>query len=240
MSPGELRKIAARWLRFNAVGAIGVGVQLGMLALLTRAFGWDYLWATAAAVETAVLHNFTWHERYTWADRTQAARGPWQVFKRLAAFHAGNGAVSLVGNVLLMRLLVGGLGLPTMLANVLSIASCGLVNFLVGDRLVFRAPPPATPEQAAALAGMATAFTLESPDLAARRPAVRHAYQVALRERQEEHRGGGGEGQAEAEPGPQQQRRQRPQLVEHGQQREDAAELPPGRAQVEGDARQPV
>jgi putative flippase GtrA len=58
--------VAKRWLRFNFVGLVGVGVQLGMLALLVSGLHLGKLTATALAVETAVLHNFVWHELYTW------------------------------------------------------------------------------------------------------------------------------------------------------------------------------
>ena len=53
---------------FALVGAIGVVVQLGTLEALT-ALGGHYLWATGLAVEAAVLHNFMWHQRFTWRDR---------------------------------------------------------------------------------------------------------------------------------------------------------------------------
>ena len=51
-----------RWLKFNAVGAIGVAVQLSVLAALIQ-LGTHYLAATALAVETAVLQNYYWHTR---------------------------------------------------------------------------------------------------------------------------------------------------------------------------------
>ena len=60
-----------RWCKFSLVGAIGIVVQLGALALLTAA-GMHYLVATALAVETAVLHNFAWHQNFTWSDREGA------------------------------------------------------------------------------------------------------------------------------------------------------------------------
>ena len=53
-----------RWLKFNGVGALGIVAQLGMLALLNGVFHVQYLIATAIAVESAVLHNFVWHERF--------------------------------------------------------------------------------------------------------------------------------------------------------------------------------
>ena len=57
------------WARFNAVGLAGVAVQLTMLKLLHSGMGLDYLLATALAVQTAVLHNFFWHRKWTWAER---------------------------------------------------------------------------------------------------------------------------------------------------------------------------
>lgn len=123
-----------RWLKFNFVGALGIGVQLATLALLTRAGLW-YLAATAFAVETAVIHNFLWHERMTWRDRaTPLLR---HLLGRFLRFQLANGLISLLGNLLMMRLLVGALHVPILWANMAAIAACGLVNFLVSDRLVF-------------------------------------------------------------------------------------------------------
>ena len=133
------RASAIRWLKFNFVGAIGIAVQLGILGFLT-ALGLDYLLATALAVESAVLHNFLWHERFTWTDRasTDSRQRTLETAIRLLRFNFSNGAISLGGNLLLMRLLVGQAHLSTLLANLLSIAVCSLLNFLVSDRWVFR------------------------------------------------------------------------------------------------------
>ena len=65
----DRRRTVLRWIKFNAVGGIGIGVQLGALAALRSWLKLDYLLATGLAVEIAVVHNFLWHERYTWADR---------------------------------------------------------------------------------------------------------------------------------------------------------------------------
>jgi putative flippase GtrA len=121
-----------RWLKFNAVGAIGICVQLSVLALLTSLFDVNYLLATALAVEAAVLHNFFWHVRFTWSDRTTSA-----LFSRLWKFNLGTGGLSILGNVLAMKVLVGVVGLRYMLANLLSIAGCSIVNFLIADRTIF-------------------------------------------------------------------------------------------------------
>lgn len=77
LASGELwRATAWRWCKFSLVGAVGIGVQLGALALLTTA-GVHYLRATALAVEIAVLHNFAWHQNFTWSDREGGIVGRW-------------------------------------------------------------------------------------------------------------------------------------------------------------------
>ena len=58
-----------RWGKFNLVGAMGMVVQLAALAFFNRLAAGHYLYASAAAVELAVLHNFVWHVHYTWRDR---------------------------------------------------------------------------------------------------------------------------------------------------------------------------
>jgi len=124
------------WLKFNAVGIIGVGVQLAALAILRTGIGVDYLVATFLAVEAAVLHNFIWHERWTWVERTRQEAGG--VIGRLFRFHLANGLISIAGNLVLMWLLVSRLHLHYFIANLIAIGTCSIVNFFASDRLVFR------------------------------------------------------------------------------------------------------
>ena len=131
-----MKTLALRWLKFNLVGALGIVVQMATLALLDTGLRLNYLLATALAVETAVLHNFFWHERFTWKDRQPS--GLLERAARLLRFHAGNGAVSIVGNLVLMRLFVGRYGMNHLIANGISIAICSLLNFAIGEWFVFR------------------------------------------------------------------------------------------------------
>jgi len=112
-------------------------VQLAALAVFRSWLKLDYLLATGLAVEIAVIHNFLWHERFTWADRP--ATRPVKSLVRLAKFNASNGAVSIVGNLALMRLLVGEFKFNYVASNIVAIALCSVVNFLLGDRFVFEA-----------------------------------------------------------------------------------------------------
>lgn len=128
----QARRVGA----FYAVGALGFGVQIATLATLKGLLGLDYLVATGLAVEVSVLHNFLWHERWTWADRTGAdAR---KVLDRLVRFHVATAIVSIVGNLVFTWLLVTTLDMHYLVANLLAVASTSVLNFLVSDRLVFR------------------------------------------------------------------------------------------------------
>lgn len=126
---------AVRWLKFNVVGALGIAVQLAVLFALNSGLHLGYLLATALAVEAAVVHNFLWHERYTWADRMQPS---WRKsLPRLLRFNLTTGGVSIAGNIALMKLRVGLGHLNYMIASGTAIVLCSLVNFLVSDRIVF-------------------------------------------------------------------------------------------------------
>jgi len=147
--------LSVRWLKFNFVGGIGILVQFAALFLLKGWLHFHYLAATAIAVEAAVVHNFIWHEQFTWVDRTKpdrtknsttnldrgcpsGARTSWRdSLSRLLRFHIANGAVSMLGNLALMRVMVG-LGLMNyLLANGIAIALCSLLNFLLSEEWVF-------------------------------------------------------------------------------------------------------
>ena len=132
----ERPRLGWRWVKFNLVGGIGIGVQLAALWVVTRVLLCNYLIATVLAVETAVLHNFLWHQRFTWADRVPSN---WrESVLGVLRFNLTNGLVSILGNLILMRALVGGLHLRILMANVLSIACCSAANFLLSEMYVFR------------------------------------------------------------------------------------------------------
>ena len=125
-----------RWTAFNLVGAAGIAVQVGVIAFLVRVCGWHYLPATALAVEAAVLHNFAWHQRWTWNDRPA---GSWpSLAARFLRFQMVNGAISLAGNLMLMRIMAGLFNMDAILANITAIAVCATLNFAASEAVVFR------------------------------------------------------------------------------------------------------
>src|SRR5207244_7725161 len=77
---------------------------------------------------------FFWHERWTWRDRSSDSRNR---FRRLVRFHLTNGAMSLVGNVVVTTLLVGLLGMNLLVANLTAVVLLSMVNYFAADRWVF-------------------------------------------------------------------------------------------------------
>ena len=133
-----LRRMARRWCTFNAVGVMGAAVQVLVLTVLIRLLGVVGPVATALAVEAAILHNFLWHERWTWGRRHGGAGGTGGRWHRLARFNLVAGALSITSNVALTAAYAKAFGIDYVLANVLAIGSCSILTFLAGDRLVFR------------------------------------------------------------------------------------------------------
>lgn len=126
------------FVRFNLVGAIGVALQLALLTLLTRFCGLNYLWATGLAVSVTLLHNFVWHERFTFYDRLRSSKALRAVAARFLKFNLLTGLISIGGNVLLMHWLRGHARLSLIAANAVAIVICGIFNYAANDRLVFR------------------------------------------------------------------------------------------------------
>lgn len=125
--------VRSRAAPFGIVGAIGVVVQVALISLLTRVAGLPVWLATTIAVEATILHNFAWHERWTWADR--AAGHPAGAPGRLVRFNAvalGTLAIS----VALTAWLVRAAHLPVEAANLAAVVVCSLLNYSAIERVV--------------------------------------------------------------------------------------------------------
>lgn len=134
-APSGAYSTLRRWLKFNFVGGIGIGVQVASLFVLKGVFHIDYLAATSIAVEAAVVHNFAWHEQFTWADRVHPS---WRTsIPRFLRFNLTTGAVSILGNLAMMRVLVGVGHINYLVANAFAIALSSIANFLVSDAWIF-------------------------------------------------------------------------------------------------------
>lgn len=122
-----------RWLKFNTVGVGGAVVQLCALWMLHRFTSLPYIFAIILAVEIAILHNFVWHEAWTWRGKPPEDR-----WWRLLRFHLANGFVSIASNVALTFAYKEILGVPLLAANLAAIVTAALLNFWIAHAWVFR------------------------------------------------------------------------------------------------------
>ena len=128
----QQRRTLERWARFNVVGIAGTAVQLLALWFLAHALRMQTVAATAAAVEVALLHNFGWHEAWTW--RGCAVERRW---RRLLQFHLTSGIVSIASNTVLTWAFLRQPGWHLLTANLAAIVVTSGLNFVLANALVF-------------------------------------------------------------------------------------------------------
>ncbi len=117
----KFRLIGDRFLRFGAVGALGVGVNSLALFVAHGVAGLPLLVASPLAVEVAILHNFVWNERWTFGARRFS-------LTRLGKFNLTSlGGLVITSGVLYLLVAYG--GLHYMLANLMGIAAATAWNF---------------------------------------------------------------------------------------------------------------
>jgi putative flippase GtrA len=121
-----------RPVRFAITGGIAGLTQLALLTLLLDQ-GWYALWSNLVAFLLAAQLNFLLSGLFTWRDR-RAGRS---LGRRWLAFHGSIAGMALVN---LAVFVVARFVLPNMVASAAGIGAAATGNFIIGDRLVFRAP----------------------------------------------------------------------------------------------------
>jgi putative flippase GtrA len=128
-------QIVKKWLRYNAIGLMGLGIQLLLLFLLTSFFHWNYFLATLFAVQCALIHNFLWHQRWTWKDRTVQSKR--ESVWRFIRFNSSSGTLAIISNLGFTALLVQLVHLPLVVCNLMAIGIFNIANFLFANNFVF-------------------------------------------------------------------------------------------------------
>ncbi|MGH2428706.1 MAG: GtrA family protein [Candidatus Limnocylindria bacterium] len=127
------RSLAA--LRFGAVGASGIVVNQLAFATLTEIGSVYYLAAAIAATQASSTWNFIGTEFWAFGPRRNRAAGT--MLSRLLSFLAINNA-ALFLRVPLLWLLVSGIGIHHLIANLLTLGILFMVRFAVADGWIWR------------------------------------------------------------------------------------------------------
>jgi len=124
-----------RFVKFCIVGALGVGVNMGLLYALTELAGLYYLVSSAIAIECSFISNFILHELWTW--RGVGEPGASHRLKRLAKFHVVCG-IGLGINLSLLYILTEYLDIYYILSNLIAIGVVTLWNFRWSSKWTWR------------------------------------------------------------------------------------------------------
>jgi len=131
---GVLARTAARLgrlSRFAITGTTAGAFQLLLLKLLVG-HGMNALAANSSAFVLAAQLNFVLSNAFTWGDRARTM----PLWRRWLAFH---GSISGMALVNLTVYTVARMEFPYLEAAAAGIAAASIGNFLLGDRLIFRA-----------------------------------------------------------------------------------------------------
>ena len=128
-----------RFIRFGLVGLSGVFVDMALLYLLSdpTTLGWPLTRSKILAGEFAIVNNFLWNDRWTFADIASEQRGWRQRLKRFLKFNI----ICLAGlllNVLVLNLVFNFLIPNRYVANLIAIAVATIWNFWVNLKLSWR------------------------------------------------------------------------------------------------------
>lgn len=114
-------RLSPRLIRFAAVGASGVFVNLGALALLSDGLDLPDTPSAAAAIELSILWNFALNNAWTFQDRNAAARAG--LLGRALSYNL----LALVGLAIQLGCFVG---MNSLLVHLLQLAEPGPWKYL--------------------------------------------------------------------------------------------------------------
>lgn len=128
-----------RPLRFISAGLLAGAVQLGLLAALLY-WNWAAVPANIVAFIAATEINFVLNALFTWRDRRGALTGGRFWLTRWLRFHGAIAGTALLNQAIFLTLHLVGHWQPILASATASIL-VSVVNYFLGNHLVFRATP---------------------------------------------------------------------------------------------------
>lgn len=118
---------------FALVGGSGVVVNLGLYLALSRGLSFPLELASALAIELSIISNFVLNNAFTFRRRNPTNC----LGKRFLRFHLAAGAAGFL-NFTTFFLLVRGLGLWDIPANLIGIACATVINYVLNSRWTWK------------------------------------------------------------------------------------------------------
>lgn len=127
------------FIKYCAVGASGVLMNLGSYFILTRHGGISPAVGSPIAIELSILSNFLINHSWTFSERDNGL----PLYKTLFRFHLVSGFSGLI-NYLVFLLLIYGFRFYDMLANLAGIGAAVLVNYFFNSLWTWKHKPVAS------------------------------------------------------------------------------------------------
>lgn len=123
--------LARRFQKFLVVGAVGLGVNQGVLLLLHQGFGSHLVLASTIAIFVSMIVTFLLNEYWTWHDRSG---GP--LVHRMLKYFPIN-LIGLVINVVILKTLVAETGMNYLIANLFGAGAAAIWNFFLNNHFTW-------------------------------------------------------------------------------------------------------
>ena len=124
----------SRFLKFCLVGASVIGVNLGLLWILTEMVGFFYLISASFSIEISILSNFALNELWTFRDRVGSTK---EILKRALKFNMIC-VVGLMVNLVILATMTELLGIHYMISALFGIAGAMLWNYVMSAMWTWR------------------------------------------------------------------------------------------------------
>lgn len=121
------------FIKFLAVGASGVAVNLGLYVLFSRGMGLSIELASPIAIELSIISNFLLNSCFTFGKRASINCARTRFFR----FHLVAGVAGL-GNFCILLMLTKIFGLWDIAANLAGIGCATLVNYVLNSRWTWK------------------------------------------------------------------------------------------------------
>ncbi len=123
----------SRILKFAVVGFSGVGVNMGLLYLLTEYIKIMYPISSIIAIEMSIISNFILNDLWTWRDRIKK-----KLFYRFSQYHISVGLTAILANWIILVLLTEIFNIYYLISNLIGISIGTLSNYIINDLWTFR------------------------------------------------------------------------------------------------------
>ncbi len=130
---------SGRFLRFIAVGLSGLVVDMSLLYLFSDAYtlALPITLSKILAGESAIINNFLWNDRWTFADLARTQTSNRQKFRRFLKFNLIC-SIGLTLNLAILHLIYNFVIHDRYIANLISIASVTCLNYWLNLKLSWR------------------------------------------------------------------------------------------------------